>query len=271
MVAAAGRRGAGRRSRLASAAAEPLAAGGFAESRRGGNQSSRSTSGAYADGSGQTWRVSWNPSATALQGARGVSLFVRDGEDQNRIDLAPQDLASGTYQYQPKGQDVTFRLEVTGKTGQVSAESFRLVKTGPPEPAKPVQAKAEAPRAPAPAAESRRFTPPRAIHKAPPVVPASIRPRIRGSVPIDIRVRVDTRGRVVSAAPVTKPHFGLNAYLAGTGSFSRAAMALRTGAPERQARGRCGNDPFRFRTIIEAYDENGCGDSVSSPFPSTTR
>ena len=54
------------------------------------------------------------------------------------------------------------------------------------------------------------------------MVPASIRPRIHGSIPIDVRVRIDARGRVTSAVPVVKQKAGLNSYLA-----SRAVYAAK--------------------------------------------
>jgi len=169
--------------------------------------------GLYVDPTGATWRVSWNAGATALAGARQVALFVRDGEDQTRIDLSPADIQSATYQYPPKDRDVTFRLEVTDKAGRLSAESFRVV-SAPPKAASASGAKspAAAPAEP-PAPSGRGSIAPRAIRKVPPVVPSSIRPRIRGTIPIDVRVRVDTRGKVMSATPVTKLHSGLESYL----------------------------------------------------------
>jgi hypothetical protein len=164
--------------------------------------------GLYVDPAGQTWRVSWNPNATALHNARTVQLFVREGDDQNRVDLTPDDLASGLYQYQPAGNDVTFRLEVTENSGRVSAESFRLTR-----PAALVAAPAPAPKAPPPVAT--RVTEPRAVHRVPPVVPMSIKPRIKDPISIDVRVHIDAAGRVTSAAPVVKQPSGLHAYLAG--------------------------------------------------------
>lgn len=168
--------------------------------------------GLYVDPAGQTWRVSWNPNATALRVARTVQLFVREGEDQNRLDLSPGDLASGMYQYHPTGNDVTFRLEVTENSGHVSAESFRLTRA-----AAPVSAPAAAPQVPKPSppAVTTGLTEPRAIHRVPPVVPVSIKPRISGAIPIDVRVHIDTNGHVTSAAPVVKQPSGLHAYLAG--------------------------------------------------------
>lgn len=163
---------------------------------------------------GAMWQLSWNPSATALQEARSVQLFVREGDDQNRYDLAQKDLATGTYQYKPAGNDVTFRLEVTDRSGHVSAESFRLSRAAAPaaNPLTPPAAKQPAP--PAPQTSGGRLTLPKAIHKAPPVVAAGIRPRIKGMIPIDVRVQIDSRGRVTSASPVTKQRSGLEAYLA---------------------------------------------------------
>jgi outer membrane biosynthesis protein TonB len=63
---------------------------------------------------------------------------------------------------------------------------------------------------------------PKAIYRAPPVIAAGIRPRIKGTIAIDVRVHIDARGRVVSAAPVTRQHSGLDQYLAG-----RAVRAAR--------------------------------------------
>ena len=77
---------------------------------------------------GSAWQVSWNPSATALHDARSVQLFVRGGDDQNRIDLSPHDLAAGIYKYEGAGNDFTFRLEVVEGSGRISAESFRFVR-----------------------------------------------------------------------------------------------------------------------------------------------
>jgi hypothetical protein len=159
--------------------------------------------GLYVDPSGSAWRISWNRDATALRGARGVRLFVRDSDDQNRIDLSPQDLQSGTYQYQPKGQDVTLRLEVTDNSGHLAAESFRVLKSAP---AAPVVVKPAAPRS--------NTVPPHATRQVPPTVPASIRPRIKDPIPIDVWVKVDVHGKVTEAVPVAKPHSGLGAYLA---------------------------------------------------------
>jgi proteasome lid subunit RPN8/RPN11 len=170
--------------------------------------------GLYVDSAAETWRISWNPSATALQGERGVKLFVREGEDQQLIELTPKDLESGTYQYQaPKGQDVTFRLEVKNALGNISAESFRLLRVAEPKStaAGPAVSPAPPPAAPPAQPVARR----KAIHKVAPVVPAGIRPRIRRTIPVDVRVRIDAQGRVVSATPVTRAHSAIETLLTG--------------------------------------------------------
>jgi hypothetical protein len=199
--------------------------------------------GLYVDPLAQTWRVLWNPNATALHDARSVQLFVREGDDQNRKELSPRDLSAGSYEYKPTGNDVTFRLEVTDKAGTVSAESFRLVRSTAPEtasgaPSPPAKRAFQAtgpqltpPPPPPPAAQgalnsnsatSSRNAQPKPIYRAPPVVAAGIRPRIKGTMPIDVKVRIDEKGRVVSASPITKLHDGLEEYLA-----TRALQAAR--------------------------------------------
>ena len=112
---------------------------------------------------------------------------------------------------------MTFRLEVIDQAGRVSAESFRLVRAVNPPAPSPA---ADAP--PSPISEAVPATQPKASYRAPPVVAAGVRPRIKGSISIDVRVHIDASGRVVSAAPVTKQHSGLDQYLAG-----RAVAAAR--------------------------------------------
>jgi TonB family protein len=197
--------------------------------------------GLYVDPQGPTWRVLWNTTATALHDARSVQLFVREGDDQNRIDLSSRDLATGSYEYHPVGNDVTFRLEVADKAGQISAESFRLTQGANASQAaaqNTAKASAKSPlslaaqQAAPPAATSSALTPPEAptlrsiqpkpIYRAPPVVASGVRPRIKGTVPIDVRVHIDEHGHVTTATLITKVHDALDEYLA-----SRALAAAR--------------------------------------------
>jgi hypothetical protein len=194
--------------------------------------------GLYVNPQGDTWRVLWNTNATSLRDARNVQLFAREGDDQQRVELSAKDLAAGTFEYHPVSNDVMFRLEVTDKAGHVSAESFRLMKTDEAASGKtpsasktpattgaaPVPPPQTSRIAPAPPAvnEPARTVPAKPVYRAPPVVAAGIRPRIKGSVPIDVRVRIDERGRVISATPITKLHDAIDEYLGG-----RAVLAAR--------------------------------------------
>jgi hypothetical protein len=186
----------------------------------------------YIDPGPQRWRISWNPSATAFRNARSVALFVHDGDSEDRVDLTKQDVSAGAYSWQPNGNDVTFRLETIDTSGRISAESFRVIRPASgaapangasvPAPNSASRASSAAPEAVPAMPASAHLVPAKAVHKVPPVVPASIRPRIHGSIPIDIRVRIDARGRVVSAVPTVKQRSGLNAYLT-----SRAVYAAK--------------------------------------------
>ncbi len=100
--------------------------------------------GLYVDPAGQNWRVLWNPNATALHDARSVQLFVREGDEQKRFDLSARDLASGSYQYSPVANDVTFRLEVVdhrlgafhpSRSGSCARPILRRLHLHPPSPA----------------------------------------------------------------------------------------------------------------------------------------
>ncbi|MES1260916.1 MAG: energy transducer TonB [Acidobacteriota bacterium] len=170
--------------------------------------------GLYVDPSAPIWRISWNRDATVLRDAKGVRLFVKDGDDQNLLELSAQDLAAAAYRYEARGRDITFRLEATGKDGRVTAESFRLLRTAAPETPKSLPAGS--------ALSLAGTTPPRASYRVAPVVAAGIRPRIHGKMGIDVRVQIDRRGRVTAAAPTPKPQGTLEVYLA-----ARAVQAAR--------------------------------------------
>lgn len=188
--------------------------------------------GMYVDPGPQRWRISWNPSATAFRNARSVALFVHDGDAEDRVDLTKQDVSAGAYSWRPKGNDVTFRLESIDIGGRISAESFRVIQpapgaTAPNAPSTSGTKSAAGVTSAAPEAvpaspHSAHLVPAKAVHKVPPVIPASIRPRIHGSIPIDVRVRIDARGRVTSAIPAVRQRAGLNTYLA-----SRAVYAAK--------------------------------------------
>jgi hypothetical protein len=159
------------------------------------------------------WRVLWNRDLPVVQNAARGTLFVTDGPKQDQMTLDQNQLRTGGIVYEPEAKDVTFRLELVGVQNQISSESFRIVRDVVRE-TKP---------APAPAAQpaAQAITPPKAIRRVPPVIPAGIRPRITQNIPVDVRVRIDRTGRVVSAVPVAHAR-GLTSYLA-----SKAVAAAR--------------------------------------------
>jgi TonB family protein len=144
--------------------------------------------GLYVDTSATPWRISWNHDATMLLGASTVRLFVQDGEEHSPPELSANDLENAESRYQPQGKDVTFRLEATAKDGRVTAESFRVVQTTQKTATSPlVQPRVSA------------YQQPRVAHRVAPVVSAGVRSRIQGRTGVDVKVEIDTGGRVVSA------------------------------------------------------------------------
>jgi len=61
---------------------------------------------------GSTLRILWDPSSAALRGANRVVLHVRDGDYEGDRDLLISEVRSGTTVYQPRSEDVFFRLDV---------------------------------------------------------------------------------------------------------------------------------------------------------------
>jgi TonB family protein len=159
------------------------------------------------------WRVLWNRDLPVVQNAARGTLFVTDGAKQDQMTLDQNQLRTGGIVYEPEAKDVTFRLELVGPQNQISSESFRIMRETKPAPAP----------APAPATQQPALpiTPPKAIRRVPPVIPAGIRPRITKNIPVDVRVHIDRSGRVISAAPVVRGR-GLTSYLA-----SKAVAAAR--------------------------------------------
>ena len=66
---------------------------------------------------------------------------------------------------------------------------------------------------PAPASQPSVVKPPETVHEVQPTIPAGIRSRISEPVVIPVRVEVNERGRVVSAAPEAQTA-GVRSYLA---------------------------------------------------------
>jgi TonB family protein len=192
--------------------------------------------GLSVDPSSSTWRISWNRDAAMLQGAQIVRLFIHDfsapeSPGQSGIDLSGSDLESGMYPYtpgeHPGGVDLAFRLEATGRDGVVSAETYRLVE-----------------KSPSPPGISSVQTPTRVTHRVAPVIASGIRPRIRGKVPIDIRVQIDSKGNVTRATPASRAKNSLERYLAR--SAVQAAKQWRFEPARRDGKAIAGTQTLHF-------------------------
>ena len=93
---------------------------------------------------GSTLRLFWDPGSVALRGAIRVVLHVRDGDYQSDRDLAISEVRSGSIAYEPRSEDVFFRLDVysgaptaTGSVRMISAPrnaEVRALKASPNRP-----------------------------------------------------------------------------------------------------------------------------------------
>ncbi len=61
---------------------------------------------------GSTLRLHWDPGSVPLRGAIRVVLHVRDGDYQSDRDLPISEVRSGNTAYEPRTEDVFFRLDV---------------------------------------------------------------------------------------------------------------------------------------------------------------
>lgn len=96
---------------------------------------------------GDGLRVLWNVHAPAVRDASRATLLIHDGGHTSQLDLRPSDLATGVASYWPQTRDVTFRLQLSGASGD-SDDSVRAF--APPEPVRPSPFVAEARPRPAP-------------------------------------------------------------------------------------------------------------------------
>jgi TonB family protein len=79
--------------------------------------------------------VSWNRSAPAIATARKATLYIQDGENNEPVDLALEQLRAGSVWYSPLTNDVSFKLELTDpQSGKTTSELVRYL-AGRPSPA----------------------------------------------------------------------------------------------------------------------------------------
>jgi hypothetical protein len=163
----------------------------------------------------------WDVTAPRVLHATRGQLILNDGGRQRKIDLDPAQIRSGKFTVAPSPLDVGVRLILYAQGLAVAGDSVRVASipspivaamTAPPSAA-PVASRAPAPPAPAPETQPSVVKPPETLHEVQPTIPAGIRSRISEPVVIPVRVEVNERGRVVSAAPEAQID-GVRSYLA---------------------------------------------------------
>jgi hypothetical protein len=57
-------------------------------------------------------RLLWDRNSSVLRGATRAVVHIQDGDYQSARDLAPPELSAGTFTYEPRNSEVTFRLDL---------------------------------------------------------------------------------------------------------------------------------------------------------------
>ncbi len=83
-----------------------------------------------AQRSDKSLRVTWNRVSPPIVDAERGVLWIKDGANEQRIDLDPRQLTTGSVIYWPNSRDVTFRLEVFG-ISKFASESVRALYSTP--------------------------------------------------------------------------------------------------------------------------------------------
>ena len=212
------------------------------------------------------WRITWDPNSPTARNSPGGALHVTEVDSHERIPLNTQQIQAGAATYRPIGDDITFRLELAGPGDSIASETYRVllkpaetavvarpvVKQSAMAPATPPHAKPEEKPPAKPGAKPETppgegYVEPEVVNRVAPEVPEGIRPRITSPQPIDVRVSINSEGRVTSATPLQHGE-GLTNYLA-----IRAAAAARqwTFTPARQG----GKPVASSRTIHFVFEQ----------------
>jgi TonB family protein len=159
------------------------------------------------------WRITWDPNSPAARSSvRGI-LNITEDSSHERIALNPSQIQNGATTYRPIGDDIAFRLDFIARDNSLATETYRVIvkpreeEASAPRPARePVVPPKVSPKAapkPEPDTEEKgQFVDSEVVDRVAPDVPDGIRPRISEPLPIDVRVSIDTKGRVTKAIAV---------------------------------------------------------------------
>lgn len=71
--------------------------------------------------------VRWNPAEPFVETSKYADLFIEDGTRRSVTRLRPDQIATGSAEYAPFTDDVSFRLVTYGGSGRSEEESVRVV------------------------------------------------------------------------------------------------------------------------------------------------
>jgi hypothetical protein len=166
-----------------------------------------------ARASGRQIDIKWNPDAIRVLNANSGRLTVTDGRSTRDLPLGAALLKGGRYRYNAAHSNLAVHMLVQSDGRTVGSESVSLTSAvadvPAPEP-QPVSPEPVPPRVQAAAA-----VPPAPLHQVQPEIPDGIRHRLVAEVVIPVEVKVNERGRVLSAQADNPYGDGLRRYLAG--------------------------------------------------------
>lgn len=206
----------------------------------GGNAAAHGPVALQARVEGENLRIVWDRNAALLQQARGGSVTIEDGTLIRKIPLTPAQLrTSNGILYVPHTALVKAELQVDNPDSKTATPSIVVVVSPPqiPDPTASTQPVAATPpplarpdanpspenqivrarpeRTPARLVETaalrqrsgegiRYYKPPAPTYAAKPNLPAALSALVAGVVEIDVQVKINARGEVTAAMPVSQ-------------------------------------------------------------------
>lgn len=184
---------------------------------------------------GEMLRIAWDPNAPSLRQASNGVLTIRDGSFLRNISLTSNELRSrDSISYAPSTNEVELKLEISGARIPKQTQSVMVVlgpaQAAPASPKPPIEAVTEddssfvepvqkpleassQPQLKQTVSISQQageginhqvYRPPIATAEVKPVIPRELEPLVLEAVEINVHVRIDARGRVVRARPVSQ-------------------------------------------------------------------
>jgi hypothetical protein len=187
-----------------------------------------------ARATGRQVDIKWSPDAVRALNATSARLTVTDGKSSHDFVLGASLLNAGRYRYNAAHSNLAVHLLVQSDRRIVASESVSLTSAVAEVPAPAPQPEPVAPAAPTRTAAA--VVPPSPLHQVQPEIPEGIRHRLFSEVVIPVEVKVNERGRVLTAHADDPYGDGLRRYLDGQAEKAAREWQFtpaksRTGAP----------------------------------------